>query len=373
MSNIFVCVPTMNDAEFLSTVERCYDYAEDPDNLSIATTIFWKPEDINYDTRPFFLHVKNLLDKNFKKVKYDIKPWSQFPGVGEGRLSPKKHYNSEKYFLSIDSHTDFIDGWDKRLIDLYEGSRKTFGKRRVITSYLTPYKVIRDEDEFMDSGAKNTVRNRKDRANRWQFFDYYKNLGENFLNKEIFPIPNDKALDSESFERLSSSIVDGEYLPAKKISAHFYFTEADPWLTRYNLNLNKNIKFWGEEFYQSSLSYARGYNLVWCKTQVLFHYYGSYGNGRSHENFYKENFNSIDEKASVYKDYIHDSVDMKSNNPISSIDDGKIISNLLNKNSTEFGYLPRSISGFLKYSGIDIINRKTSPWWEVPEINVVYK
>jgi hypothetical protein len=373
MSKIFICVPTMNDFEYLSTIERAYDYAKDPDNLSIATTIFWKSKDIHYNKKPFFLHIKESLDKNFKKVKYDIKPWSLYPGVGYGRISPTKHFNNEKYFLSIDSHMDFVDNWDEKAIELYENSRKSFGKLRVLTTYLTPYKHLLENDEYHDYDVKNTVRNKIDKANRWQFFDFYKKLGEDFLYDYVFPMPNDKNLNEEDYGLLSNHLIDNEYIPAKKISAHFYFTESNPWLTKYNLNLDRRINFWAEEFYQSSLSYARGYNLVWYKTQILFHQYETKNNGRGYENFEQEEYLGFDEKNNIYKDYIKESSNCKINNTRINIDDNAIIYELFNRKGEGFGYLPRSIKGFLSYSGIDLTNKKTSPWWKVPEINVVYK
>lgn len=372
MSKIFICIPAMNDVELLSTIERAYDYSNNPDNLSIGTVIFWKNDDIKKNNKPFFITIKNSLDKNFKKVRYDIEPWSFYPGVGQGRHAPTRFFNNEKYFLSIDSHTDFINNWDEELINLYEDSRKKFGKLRVITTYLEHYenKNISINSEIKDS--KNTIRH-KSLANRWPFFDFYKNLNASKINNEImFPLPNDKLLSDEEINSFDQYFIDNQYLPAKKISAHCYFTESNPWLTEYNLNLHKDIKFWGEEFYQSCLSYARGYNLIWYKKQILFHHYGISGT-RKHPEIYSESFKSIEEKNTLYQDYIKDSARNTYNKSSIEQDDNSIILNLLRMKENNFGYLPRSINGFLKYENINLINKKTSPWWKVPDLNVVYK
>jgi hypothetical protein len=373
MNKIFVCVPTMNDFEFLSTIERAYDYSSNPDSLSIATTIFWRPEDISQDSKPFFTHIKKCLDKNFKNVKYDIQPWYLYPGVGQGRLSPTKFFDNEKYFLSIDSHTDFINNWDSEFIELYESSRKSFGKLRVLTTYLSSYSSNSTIKNESMKRVKKTSRP-ENLTNRWPFFDFYKNLGKNFVNSElIFPLPNDRFITEEDLENICKNIVDDNFLPAKKISAHCYFTESDPWLTKYNLNIDRDIKFWGEEFYQSSLSYARGYNLVWFKKQILFHEYGgSKNNQRGYEKFYSKEFKDYEEKVKIFDKYIKTSTGDKNIYSNFKISDNEIILNMFNNNNF-FGYLPRSIKGFLEYEKIDFINRKTSPWWKVPEINVVYK
>lgn len=371
MSNIFICIPTMNDFEYLSTIERAYDYADNPDNFSIGTTIFWKNKDISSKFVPFFYHIKNKLDKDFSKVKYDIQPWSLYPGIGRGRSEPTKYFNNEKYFMSIDSHTDFIDGWDTKLIDLYEGSRKSFGKKRVITSYLTPYKKNSVDSDYLNKNTDIGLRYQFDVSNRWQFFDFYKDLNDKDLTERKFPYPNDKSMNKESFKAIEKYLIDDEYVPAKKIAAHFYFTESDPWLTKYNLNLDRNIKFWAEELYQSALSYARGYNLVWIKSQVLFHMYGP-SNGRHYENFYKTPISSDGEREGIYFEYIEKSSKINIDN-LFKINDDQIIFDLFGIKSNKFGYLPRSLNGFLQYSGIDLLNKKTSEWWEVPKLNVVYR
>lgn len=359
----------MNDSEFLSTIERALDYSSKPNHLSIATTIFWKKSDLMNNKIPFFIKIKNILDKNFKKVKYDIQPWSLYPGVGYGRTYPTKFFNNEKYFLSIDSHTDFKKNWDEQLIDIYENSREYFGKLRVLTTYLSAYKV---QESFNDKSLNKTFFPETDIANRWQFFDFYKNLGDKDLKSSIFPLPNDQIMNENNFQYLLKYLIDNEYLPAKKISAHFYFTESSPWLTKYNLNIDKNIKFWAEEFYQSSLAYARGYNFAWCKTQILYHQYEAVGNKREYSEEVLNNFSSMEEKINILKEYVDKTINYL-NTPNSKSNDKNIVIDLLGKNNKNFGYTPRSIEGFLKYSGIDIVNKRTSPWWEVPDINVIYK
>jgi hypothetical protein len=373
MNKIFICVPTMNDFEFLSTIERAYDYSENPDNLSIATIIFWKPQDIKSNSKPFFTHIKKYLDKNFTKVKYDIQPWHLYPGVGQGRIAPTKFFNNEKYFLSIDSHTDFINNWDTEIIELYESSRKYFGKLRVLTTYLSSY---HSNSTIKNNSIKNTKKTLRpeDLTNRWAFFDFYKNLGAGIKNNElIFPLPNDRLITEEDLKYFSSNFIDNKFLPAKKISAHCYFTESNPWLTKYNLNLDKDINFWGEEFYQSSLSYARGYNLVWFNKQIMFHQYENLNkNGREYKESYLKNFKNTEEKSKIFKKFIEGSQVLENTKINIKNNDNEIVYKLFDKNINNNETMPRSIKGFLEYEGIDFINRKTSPWWKVPDLNVIY-
>ena len=79
----------------------------------------------------------------------------------------------------------------------------------------------------------------------------------------------------------------------------------------------------------------------------------------------------MEEKLNILKHYVDKSINY-SKSPDSLSNDETIVIDLLESDNKNFGYLPRSIKGFLKYGGIDILNKKTSPWWEVPDINVVY-
>lgn len=408
MNKIFICVPAQNDKDYLKTVERAYEFSSNPDNISIGTTVFWKEKDLNGTHKPFFINIKNGLDKNFKKVKYDIQPWANNPGVSRGRFSASKHYNNEKYFLSIDSHTDFTENWDLQMIDLYENSRQYFGKLRVITSYLSPYvdapsgeynqdifTHMTAEDNPKNYSAKTLYLKNEIVGNRWPFFDFHKKIGvyNNSDVNDLVPLPNEKPLSDEAIiKHLSEKMIDGKYIPAHKISAHFYFTESDPWLTKYNMNLYPDIMWWGEEFTQSLISYSRGYNFVWVKPQIIFHKYSSYEKVidniletshnkkdstvffRSYEEDELEEFESDNDRYNFYMEYIYSTFLLEGSSSYlqQNRDDFQIIKEIIDNKKIP-GYLPRSLEGFLKYEKIDFNTMRSRQWWEVPEVNVVYK
>lgn len=387
--NIFVSIPTMNDYQYLNTIEKLFDEADDPDNIFVGTTIFWKKEDLADGKKPFFYSFYEKIKKNYKNVNIDILPWERYPGVGFGRIEPLKHFNNEKYYLSLDSHSHCVKGWDSNLIDLYQNSKKTFGSRRIITTYLADFfpngdELIKNSPDVYSKTFYNTDINKKYSAaflkesqfSRWQYFDFYGHIGMNkelLRNNYIFPLPNDVNLNSDS--PLIDLVIDNNYLPAKKISAHFMFTEADPWVKQYNICLDPRIQFWAEEFYQSCLSYARGYNFIWIKTPIFFH---QYGDGSENGFTRKININNLDdysnsdEEKEIYLKFILENQINNSNYLIQKNSENKLIELLLNQ-KVFLGYLPRSINSFLKYSNIDLYNQKCSPWWEVPEINVIYK
>jgi hypothetical protein len=390
---IFVSIPTMNDSEYLNTLEKLFDQAKHPDRIFVGTTIFWKQSDVIDGKKPFFISFINTIKKYYKNVKVDVLPWEAYAGVGFGRTEPLKHFNNEKYYLSLDSHTHFVADWDEKIIDSYKKSKKHFGSKRILTTYLPPYfpdgeLLIKSYPDKYTKDFTNTVLDDKyDNCflketlfSKWQFFDYYGHISltkDVITSKNIFPIPNDIDLKVDRDSEVFKNIIEDEFLPAKKISAHFTFTEADPWVTSYRICLDPEIQFWAEEFYQSCLSYARGYNLVWIKTPIFFH---QYSNGKE-ENFSRkiknedlEDFLNEAERTDVYKNYLLKIDNYKHNIQIPGgrISENDIIKKLFNK-KTFFGYLPRSMNAYIQYAGIDIYNQKCSPWWEVPKLNVIYK
>lgn len=390
--SIFVAIPTMNDEEYLPTLERLFALAEKPERIFVGTTALWKNSDIPIYGAPFFYKIiKEVGSKYYNNVKLDILPWAYNSGVGNGRLQCLKHYNNEKYFLSIDSHTSFIKNWDSVLIDQYESAKKYFGKMILLTTYLPAYfpswdtSVHNSPDQYSKKLESVNIDESLDlsyiagdRFSRWQFFDYHHNLSLDHIDSDyLFPFPNDKRLIETS--SLLESLIDNMYLPAKKISAHFTFTEASPWLTAHRINLSPGCFFWSEEFYQSSLAYARGYNFVWVKEPSLFHYYkpadsprqiiSNYDHGKKGRRTEEIiEYDSFSEKVEFYNKYLRINVE----EPLSLPIENDVVKNLL-EHKDFFGYLPRNTKAFMKYAKIDVLKKTCSPWWEVPDLDVIFK
>jgi len=394
---IFVSIPTLNDSEYLNTIERAFDEASNPDNIIIGTSIFWRDVDIKNNKIPFFYMFEKKIKKISKNIKYDILYWNNYPGVGFGRIEPLKHFNNEKYYLSLDSHTYFSNNWDENLIDIYQNSKKHFGKRVLITTYLASY--INNNNKYINGNSQEYKKNfynvkvteknnifylKNQNFSKWQYFNYYGTIGlqEQSLNdKYFFPVPDD--IDPVENFNIFNHLINNEYLPAKKLSAHFIFTESYPWIHRYRLCLDPRIRFWGEEFYQSVLAYARGYNFAWIKTPIFFHFYG--GDIKEKDTFDGKvdkftrevmesdlnEFKNKEEKLYIFNKYINNTKKTK-NDTYDRYVENNIISILL-KNDSYFGYLSRGIKSYLNYAKIDLYNQKCSPWDEVPKLNVIYK
>lgn len=360
---IYVSVPSQNDIQFIPTVLRCLENASNKKNIKIGSSIFWKKEDISSGQKPFFIEMEKIFSK-IDNIKFDILPFDYFPGVGNGRVQSLKFYDNEKYYLSIDSHTQFEPGWDERLVDSYEKTREHFGKRRVLTSYLPGYNVDEENNiSYLDNTPK------------WQFFTYDLSRSKNI------PVPDDKALLDKNIP-LFDHLIDDTYLPAKKISAHFTFTEAGYWVNDCRINLDPRIIFWAEEFYQSALAYSRGYNLVWTKEIFMRHLYSSsQARNVDHETgavslsnkeysraFKKEYVDNDTDINNIYKKYIKDKIYRLP----SIVSEEEIIKDLMQRRSF-FGGMVRSPQGFCKYSKVNLETKTCGIWTEVPKLDVVFK
>lgn len=373
MNDIYVNIPSLNDREYVNTIKRMFDTADDPDNIYVGSSIFWKKDDLGNNHGAFLLEIEKELS-NFSNVSFDVLSWAKYPGVGYGRTESTKHFNNQKYFMSIDPHTVFSQGWDSKAKEHYHESEKEFGKKRIITCYL-PGAARKN-----DSETNNTLANydadlyHLSYLHKWPIYTFNENAFPFQMTGHNFPCPSDVPIkdDSEIFQDNKL------YYPANKINANFYFTESDPWVTEYNICLDNRIVFWLEEFYQSSISYSLGYQFVFVKDIFMWHIYNNETSlevkenvitkkekvsPRSYPEFEKEL--SPEERKYIYEKYI------KGNQGVMpQCIDNEIAIELFDKDFSDF---PRSLSGYLKYCGVDLKTRKTKPWNKLAVPNVLYR
>lgn len=373
MNDIYVNIPSLNDKEYVNTIKRMFETADDPDNVYVGSSIFWKKEDLHNNHGAFLLEIERQLS-NFNNVSFDFLPWHKYPGIGYGRTESTKHFNNQKYFMSIDSHTIFSDGWDSKAKNHYHETEKEFGRKRIITSYL-PGATKKDE-RYLDNSIEQYRREQYHLSYlyKWPIYTFNENSFPYQKTAHIFPCPWDMSLSDDSEIFRDNKI----YYPANKINANFYFTESDPWVTEYNICLDPRIAFWLEEFYQSSISYSLGYQFVFTKEIFMWHIYNHSTTVEIEKSIidrkekieprcypeFKEEL-SIDEKNYVYQKYIRGN-----QGSVTPLVDNDIARELYEKDFSDF---PRSLSGYLKYCGVDLKTRKTRPWNEVAIANVLYK
>lgn len=103
---IFVSIPAWEDTELVDTINKCLSAAKYPENIVFGIGM-------NYEVEPYLRDFSNkILIVRDKEDYGDI----QNPGIIQVRAKIRSLITDEEYFMSIDAHANFEDGWDQTLI-----------------------------------------------------------------------------------------------------------------------------------------------------------------------------------------------------------------------------------------------------------------
>jgi len=304
MSNdlIYVSIPSLPDKEIFFTIQQCLSMAKNPQNIRIGIAYY---HDLKSDIDPYGI-AEYFNNKNIQIKVYDVSDKNNF-GVGKGRNAATQFYNNEKYFLQIDSHTNFKKNWDKKLIKPYKKSLKRYGPN-VLTACLPRYKRDEQDVTIIDPYA------------RYPIYDGFKTYNPDVPNIQNVYIKTNKKV---------------EY--AIKVSASMIFSEAKNIL---NNRIPEWVEFWEEEVIQSIEIYNDGLKILFVQNPPMNHLDFSdvvYGiNDRKHmsqyfsDNFiskriemtnknFKQYLENNSEKVKKYEKYAKLSFENKTTQPIGFI------------------------------------------------------
>ena len=105
---IFIQIAAYRDPELVPTVLDCIAKAKRPDNLRIS--ICWQ-----YAEGDSIAQIAHL-----PQVKFIAVPYNESQGACWARTIACQLYDSEEFYLQIDSHHRFADHWDDKLIEMLE-------------------------------------------------------------------------------------------------------------------------------------------------------------------------------------------------------------------------------------------------------------
>lgn len=123
--SIFVSIASYRDPELVRTIRSAIDNAEHPEELyfSVVLQEFEKFQpDLSWVPR---------LSLNSMHPKFAR-------GAGYARAEAMKAYNSQDYYLQIDSHTIFEKHWDTKAIDQLKKAQSITKNEKIILSYFPP-------------------------------------------------------------------------------------------------------------------------------------------------------------------------------------------------------------------------------------------
>jgi glycosyltransferase involved in cell wall biosynthesis len=232
MSKIYISIASYRDPQLLPTLRDCIKNADHPENLVFG--IAWQhAEEDTWDNLDEF---KN--DTRFRII--DV-PYKDSKGACWARNQCHQHYGGEEYYLQLDSHHRFIEGWDTECIKMIKQLQKKGHKKPLLTSYIPSFDPDNDpESRIMEPW--------------WMTFDRFIPEGAIFFLPAT--IPNWKKLKSP--------------IPSRFLSAHFIFTLGQ-WCTE--VPYDPEYYFHGEEISLAVRSYTHGYDLFHPHKVIAWHEY----------------------------------------------------------------------------------------------------
>jgi len=151
MNKIYIAIASYRDTELSNTIYSALFNAQNKDRLFFY--IFSQDEDGSHP------NLDSLFDLfSTKSYFYDKEHYQLSTGVGYARNRAMSMLTEEyKYFLQIDSHTQFSKNWDERLINEYKRLTKVWG-RSIFSTYPPGYTYERFGDiKFQTDGTPPIV------------------------------------------------------------------------------------------------------------------------------------------------------------------------------------------------------------------------
>jgi hypothetical protein len=232
MSKIYISIASYRDPQLLPTLRDCIKNADHPENLVFG--IAWQhAEEDTWDNLDEFKD-----DTRFRII--DI-IHSDSKGACWARNQCHLYYGGEEYYLQLDSHHRFIEGWDTECIKMIKQLQKKGHKKPLLTAYIPSFNPDNDPAE-------------RNQEPWWMTFDRFIPEGAIFFLPAAIP----------HWKKLKSPI------PSRFLSAHFIFTLGQ-WCTE--VPYDPEYYFHGEEISLAVRSYTWGYDLFHPHKVVAWHEY----------------------------------------------------------------------------------------------------
>lgn len=281
MSSIYVSLPTLEDPEYIHTVDMLINNCSPNNQVFIGSAITTSDE--------WFDKTKRYLSKYTNITYLKLNP-STHSGVGNGRYYSFSGYAGEDYALQLDAHTKVEPNWDIQIIDLYNKALQYVNNDKVIlTSYLGLYEYEKNGEYSYYDGERTVIDAKPLYAS---FAPGDKNGKRVIPNWSVNPIID-----------FPQELQDKPFLPASIFSGQFAFSNGN--FAR-NSGVEKEAIFLDEELIQTTNLLDMGYSLVYPNTQLPFtHLYfwdGQENKRQTISDVIKDN--RIDKDAKTYFDFM---------------------------------------------------------------------
>lgn len=296
MKSIYIAIPSLDDTELVPTVLNAFSAADNPERIFIGVSLLardkWREKDFINATKKHKDNIRFEYIHLNKKTKHRL-------FVGDGRVRATALYSGEDYFLQVDAHTMFAQGWDTDLINAHKKACKTLKNDKVVLTAYSGYYAHDNYGErfFCDLEKRDRI------ENGWLHCPYY--VSGLFYHDTI---PRWDLIPPDIMKKLKP----GTFVPVIKFNANFAFSSGD---FASNSGLYENAEFFEEEILQTVNLIKLGYTLAYpvFKNPIIGHLYGTYiraGHGRrlSKADYIAkgEDLEAIRTAVNNYKSYLKD-------------------------------------------------------------------
>lgn len=245
MSSIYVSVPTLEDPEYIHTIDMLFNNSSGQHEIFVGSAI------TSFDE--WFEKTTNHLSKykNLTFIKLDPQTQS---GVGNGRYYSFTAYSGQDYAMQLDAHTKIEQDWDIKVIDIYNKSLQyTNSDKVILTCYLGQYEYEKNGEYSYEDGIPTVI----DAKPMYTSF-----APGNKNNKP--PIPN--WIVTPLFD-VGEHLLDKPFIPSPMFCGQFAFSDGR---FAQNSGVEKNAIFLDEELMQTANLLDMGYALVYPNTDLPF-------------------------------------------------------------------------------------------------------
>lgn len=296
MASVFIQIPSYHDYELGRTIRDAMYKSSGQNDINFGVHLsYYKNNDINIP--------------NLNNIKIEVSEAPENLGQGTSRYIANELYDGEDYYLQIDSHTRFEEGWDESLIENYQ-FYKNIGLKPVISCYPGAY-------EYNENGLSML----NDKTNV-SYTDFIEDLS--FIDGDH--IPHQRAVANPTNNIFTRSVSGGSIFSDGGIA------EVKP---------NKDMYFWAEEILTAVRLYTHGYDLLLPKRQNIYHLYYDEAKGKN---------NQRRQVGEDFPNLIRD-IDIKSKYELARIIDNKVVG--------EFALgSARTLEEYEQFAGIDFTLKK---------------
>lgn len=232
MSKILVSIPAWEDTHLIETMRDAINKADNPKDIVFGLGL-------KYEVYPDL----SEFDKDQIKIIKDEDINDGKPGIIGIREAIRGLITDEEYYMSIDAHADFLNGWDTKLkADIDE---LTYDNKKIIISRQATAKVNGQVSAYT----------------KWSMRGVFDEFGiDGHIREDL------------NNEYILNNMVNDKYFKNYYISCNFIFGKTKDIL---NIKWPAYHRFPFEEPEQSLVLYCQGYDVVSPISGYIYHFAGN--------------------------------------------------------------------------------------------------